>query len=203
MKKIIGIIVFLGIGSMAFSHEGWLSFNAGYGNSFENNSENSIYIGNPGFDFNQYHFWNNFGFFVDLSFSVPAVVNDDRYTYYFQFGNIIGPAFNINITERMKIKLGLGFSYQVMAGEYNGNSLTNFNLGIGGDANFAYIINKLVYINIGTTVNYHFSNVATIGTGTYYYDEDGDREENKIVKWTKNYSMIGLRPYIGIGLLLK
>jgi hypothetical protein len=199
MKKIIGITIFLGVGSMAFSHEGWLSFGAGYGNLFENNLENSIYIGSPGFDFYQYHFWNNFGFFVDLNFSVPAIVNNDRYTYYFQFGNIVGPAFNIDITERAKIKLGLGFSYQVMVGKYNDNSLTDFNLGIGGDINFAYIINKLVYINIGTTVNYHFGNIETIGTGTY--DEEGD--ENETSEWTKNYSMIGLRPYIGIGLLLK
>ncbi|MDR1232249.1 MAG: hypothetical protein LBK61_12725 [Spirochaetaceae bacterium] len=203
MKKIIGIIVFLGIGSMTFSHEGWLSFNAGYGNYFENNSEKSIYTGSPGFDFYQYHFWNNFGFFIDLSFSIPVIVNDDRYTYYFQFGNIVGPAFKINITERMKMKWGLGFSYQIIVGEYNGYSLTNFNSGIGGDVNFTYILNKLVYINIGTIVNYHFGNVATTGTGTYYYNEDGDREENEIVEWTKNYSMIGLRPYIGIGLLLK
>jgi hypothetical protein len=63
---------------------------------------------------------------------------------------------------------------------------TNFNLGIGGDVNFAYVINKLAYVNIGTALNYHFGNVATIGTGTYY-DEDGDREENYVVfVWTSS-----------------
>jgi hypothetical protein len=203
MKKIIGLIVFLSIGSMVFSHEGWLSFGAGYGNSFENNSENSIYTGIPGFDFNQYHLWNNFGFLVDMNFSVPAVINNDSYTYYFQFGNILGPAFKINITEKLKLNFGAGFSYKVMVGKYNGYSLTNFNFGIGGDICFAYIINKLLYVHIGTKIKYHFGNVATIGTGTYYYDEDGDREEHENTEWTKNYSMIGLRPYIGIGLLLK
>jgi hypothetical protein len=58
--------------------------------------------------------------------------------FYFQFGNIFGLAFNIDISERLKINLGFGFSYQVIAGEYNADLLANFNCGIDGNIDCVY-----------------------------------------------------------------
>jgi hypothetical protein len=90
-----------------------------------------------GFDWNQYHLWNNAGFFVNFNFSGPMTTDTDDFYCYFQFGNMLGPAVKFDI-------------------------------------------NKVTNISVGTTAQFHFSNVD---------DSAG---------WTKRYSMAGLRPYIGI-----
>jgi hypothetical protein len=183
----------------AFSYESWLQAGFGYGKYFEKiEIENQIvetYIGSPEFDISSFQFWENFGFFIDLSFSFPNTVdvNVDGYNYTFQFGFIVGPAFKFNLTERMKIKLGTGFSSLLTTGAYNGFSISNYNLGIGSDVGFLYTINDFVYIIVGTLAHYHFANNKNVTT----------QNSNENHEWSKNYSMIGIKPYIGIGFMIK
>jgi hypothetical protein len=101
------------------------------------------------------------------------------------------------------MNLGIGFSLGPVTGEFNNKRLTQFNLGIGGDAGVSFFINKMMYIKAGCLVSYHFFNITNIDTGEYKIDDDGDREEVEDVERSKNYNMAGIRPYIKIGILLK
>jgi hypothetical protein len=206
MKKIIILMLLvLGIYGTVFPYESWLQAGFGYGNYFEKtdveNQTVETYIGSPGFDIGSFQFWDNFGFFIDLSFSFPNTVdvNVDGYNYTFQFGFMVGPAFKFNLTEHMKVKLGVGFSSLLTTGDYNNASLFNFNLGLGGDVGFLYTVNDLVYITIGTLAHYQFANRTNMPTPTP--GSHDNHEENH--EWAKNYSMIGIRPYIGIGFMIK
>jgi hypothetical protein len=147
-----------------------------------------------GFDIDSFQFWNNFGFFINLSFLFPidVNVNNDNYKYNFQFNYIIGPAFKFDITENMKLKLGLGYSSQITLGEYSHEFMFNQNYGIGGEVGFIYILGKLININIGTILNYQFANT-------------GKKEalNNKKYEWSRDYSMFTVRPYIRIGFMFK
>ena len=199
MKKIIflGLYLFF-ISSLVFSYESWLATGFSYGNFFEKEtvSANTVnsYIGAPGLDIDNFQMWNDFGFFINISFLFPNNVNidDDAYNYIFQLGYIIGPAFKININEKMDIKLGFGFSSQQIYGKYNNNSLFNINFGVGGDIGFVYIFNRLLFLDIGTVLNYQFANRAKIETSI---------GEN--IEWSKEYSMFGIRPYLRIGFMFK
>jgi hypothetical protein len=115
---------------------------------------------------------------------------DDEYRYHFQLAYILGPAFKIDLNERMKIKLGAGFSSVQTFGTYHDTPLLNSNFGIGGDAGFAYIVNRRIQINMGTTAAYQFGNMAALDWG-----------KNEAAEWSDNYSMTGLRPYIRVGFM--
>jgi hypothetical protein len=207
MNKKLGFMIILAvcISTMAFSNENRLSFGFEYGNFFEKRTDGGVdietYKGSPGFDFCAYHLWGNFGFFHNHSFLFPADVssNIDGYKYYFQYNLLIGPVYKIAFTEKWDMTLGIGFSLSPIAGEINSKDLTQFNMGIGGDIGVSYLFSKMVYINIGSKLTYHFCNTTSIANGTY--DEDGD--ENKTTEWSNNYSMVGIRPYLRIGIMLK
>jgi opacity protein-like surface antigen len=198
MKRIVGIVLFLTIGTTAFAYESWFSAGIGYGNSFEKKLEygqtKKTSLGYLGFDTDSFQFWNNFGFFINLSFLFPidVNVNDNNYKYNFQFNYIIGPAFKFDITGNMKLKLGLGYSSQITLGEYSHEFMSNQNLGIGGEVGFAYILSKLININIGTILNYQFAN-----------NEKKEALNNETHEWSRDYSMFTARPYIRIGFMFK
>jgi hypothetical protein len=198
-KMIIAMILFSCINVMAFSlFESWFSTGFEYGNLFEKNTVDDqtieSYIGSPGFDIDSFQFWDNFGFVINISFLFPQNISmlNGEYKYNFQFAYIIGPAFKLDLNERMKIKLGAGFSSVQTFGKNSGSSLLNSNFGIGGDIGFVYIVNPLININIGTIANYQFANIATLNLG-----------KSETSEWAKNYSMICLRPYIRIGFMFK
>jgi hypothetical protein len=151
-------------------------------------------MGSPGFGIDSFRFWDNFGFIINISFLFPQNISllDDEYKYNFQIAYVIGPAFKFDLNEKTKIKLGLGFSSIQTFGKYGGNSLLNSNFGIGGDAGFVCIINRLININVGTTASYQFGNIATLNIG-----------KNETTEWSRNYSMIALRPYIRIGFMFR
>jgi hypothetical protein len=189
--------------------EGRLSFGFEFGNTFEKRTDGGIdietYLSSPGIDLSGYLLWNNFGFFFNNSFLFPNLIttNIDGYDYFFQYNFIIGPAFKIGFTEKLDMTLGLGFSLGPTVGKYNDNSLSLFNVGIGGDIGLSYFINKSVYINIGSILSYHFFNMTNSDTGEYEIDSDGDREEIENVERSKNYNSAGIRPYIRIGWRIK
>jgi hypothetical protein len=211
MKKNIvlaGIFIFC-INTMTFSFEGRHSFGFAYGNIFETRTDGGIdietYIGSPGFELAGYFFWNDVGFFFNNSFLFPKSVtaNIDAYDYFFHYNFIIGPAFKIGFTEKLDMSLGLGFSLGPTTGEYNDNSLSLFNVGIGGDIGLSWFINKSVYINIGSILSYSFFNITDIDTEEYEVDSDGDREKITNIERSKNYNSAGIRPYIRIGWRIK
>jgi hypothetical protein len=185
---------------MAFSYEGRLSFGFEYGNFWENRTDDGIdfktYISSPGIALSSFHFWDNFGFFFNNSFLFPNNIetNIDGYDYGFMYNFIIGPAFKIAFTPKMDMALGVGFSLGPVVGE----PTTLFNVGMGGNICVSYFINKFVYISIGSTLSYHFWNLSSTGTGTYDYE--GDEIDRSV--YSKNYSMFGVRPYIGMGFSL-
>jgi hypothetical protein len=188
MKKAAWFLVFLGLGSIMFAYDGFQTFAFGFGNSFEKRFDGEetkrIYNGIIGFDWNQYHLWNNAGLFVNFNFSGPMTTDTDNFYCYFQFGNMLGPAVKFDINDKIKLNAGAGFSYQIMVAEYDATTMTNAGFGIGADLCLAIFVNKATNISVGTTAQFHFSNVD---------DADG---------WTKRYSMAGLRPYVGISFYL-
>ena len=103
----------------------------------------------------------------------------------------------------------MGFSMGPIAGEwYDSNKnkyrpLSQFNIGAGGDVGFYFFVSEKIYINAGSLFTYHFGNVTSIGTGEYRIDKDWEKEEIKDTRWSKNYSMYGLQPYITIGIRLQ
>jgi hypothetical protein len=60
----------------------------------------------------------------------------------------------------------------------------------------------MAYINIGGIFSYHFANVTSTDTGRYEVDEDGDRDEIRDTKWSDNYNMGGVKPYLRFGIKL-
>jgi hypothetical protein len=198
MKKITCLALLLSIASTAFAYESWFSAGIGYGHSFEEKFENSqtvkVYSGSLGFDIDSFQFWNNFGFFINLSFLFPVnvMVNNDSYSYDFQFNYLIGPAFKFDITENIKLKLGLGYSSQIIPGKYNHKSMVGQNFGIGGEAGFTYILSELMNINMGTVLNYQFAN-----------NEKKEAPDGKEHEWSKDYSMFTVRPYIRVGFMFE
>ena len=199
MKKTVLIMALVsGINVSAFSFESWFSTGFEYGNFFEKKQEAGStiesYIGSPGIDMSSFQLWDNFGYFISLSFLFPnnIVMDDEAYNFFFQFAYVLGPAFKFNINEKLNIKTGFGFSSQFMRGEYDQNALMNINLGIGGDAGIAYMVTRLINISIGAIVNCQFASLTSMDTAV-----------GETKKWAKNYSMTGLRPYIRIGFVFR
>jgi hypothetical protein len=206
MKKSIAIgIVILCAHITVFANDNRLSFGFEYGNFFENRTDGGVGIetvlSSPGLDFIAYHLWDNFGFFQNHSFLFPNNVktNIAGYDYFFQYNFIMGPAFRVAFTEIFDMTLGLGLSFGPTIGEYNKKSLSQFNVGMGGDIGFALFVNKMVYVHIGSIFSYLFASATGIANGTY--DDDGD--ENKTTEWSRNYTMTAIRPYLKMGLLLQ
>jgi hypothetical protein len=141
--------------------------------------------------------------FFNCNFAKPSNVEDTDNNNYFQFGATIGPGVKFNINKIIKLNIGIGFSYLFNFGDYKDNLLMHFNLGYGGDINLAFIINESIYLHFGTIVNYYFASLETTGTGTYYYNDKGKKKEHIKTDWIKYYSMINIRPYIGVGFILR
>jgi hypothetical protein len=158
-------------------------------------------MGSPGVEFCAYHLWDNFGLFHSHSFLFPNNITTDidGYDYLFKYNFIVGPAYKIAFTEYFDMTLGLGLSFGPTIGEINNETLSQFSMGIGGDMGFSFFLNKTAYINIGGIFSYLFVNTTT--TGTEIDDAEGD--ETKKIEWSKKYNMVGIRPYIRIGLLIK
>ena len=211
MNKKLGFVVILTLVASVtgFSNENRLSMGFEYGNFFEKRTDGGVdietYRGSPGFNFSGYHLWDNFGFFHSHSFLLPTNIssNIEGYDYFFQYNFIFGPAFKIIFNEKLDLNFGIGVNFGPVVGELNNKKLTQFNLGMGGDIGLSFFVNKMVYANIGGLFSYHFFNITSIGTGEYKVEDDGDRKEIEDIERSKNYSMVGIRPYIKIGLMLK
>jgi hypothetical protein len=188
--------------------ENRLSLGFGYGNFFEKSTDGGVkinqYIGSPGLDLNFYHLWDNLGFFHHYSFQFPNTVssNVDGYEYFFRFNFMMGPAYKITLTEKIDMILGIGFSLGPTTGELHDKAFRQFSIGLGGDVGVSFFLNRRAYVSIGSNFSYHFANVTSIDTGRYEIDNDGDRDEIRDTKWSGNYSMFGIKPFIRFGIKL-
>jgi len=210
MKKnmVLTIILAFAINTALSSMENRLSLGFGYGNFFEKSTDNGIddekYVGAPGLDLHFYHLWDNLGFFHHHSFLFPNNVSSNvgGYDYFFRYNFIVGPAYKIEFTEKIDMTLGIGFSLGPTTGELHDKAFTQFSIGIGGDIGVSFFLNRMAYINIGGIFSYHFANVTSTDTGRYEVDEDGDRDEIRDTKWSDNYNMGGVKPYLRFGIKL-
>jgi hypothetical protein len=208
MRKIMVLTFVLAcvINTLAFSMENRISLGFEYGNFFEKSTDDGVnikqYLGAPGLDLNFYHLWDNMGFFHHYSFLFPNTVssNVDGYEYFFRFNFMMGPAYKIAFTEKIDMTLGIGFSLGPTTGELHDMGFTQFSIGVGGNIGVSFFVNKRAYVSIGSVFSYHFANVTSIKTGRYTVDDDGDRDEIRDKKWSGNYSMVGIKPFIRFGI---
>jgi hypothetical protein len=214
-KLLILLVLIVSIGPAAFSlSESSLGLGFGWGNFFERASSNGstakTYMSSPGIAFNGYSFWNkkNIGLFTNMAFLFPSKSTIDIngvktnadlsfYDILFQFNAMIGPGFRINIRENFILQLGVGLNYMQTTGSYTGYVAGNkigygllaYNLGLGGDIGIKYDITDAFFISAGSTVSYDFACHTAVFSS--YENTSG---------WAGNYSMLGIRPYLCIGM---
>jgi hypothetical protein len=216
MKKIMFLIILI-IGNkfLVFSFtETWLSTNFIYTNHWDNNSNELIsgngYIGSLGVIINLYQFRNNsnIGLYLNsvLSFPVKMIanINDSKididlrtYDFLMQFGLIIGPGFKYIINNDFNLYYGIGLSYLFNHAHYTRETFyfsNIYNFGIGGDIGIKYNFNKTLYFNIGSIISFEILSFASILISNPFIDE---------FRFNKNYTIFGIKPYIGFGINIK
>jgi hypothetical protein len=209
MKKIFLLVIFLiSANFLAFSQiqESWLSLGFEFGNSFvKYPDEGFSYLGSPGINLNQYVFYNNknIGLFGHLSFLFPAIEkhNDTNYDYLFQYEWMIGPAFRHGINDKLHLRFAIGLNVTWpfdanFSKESTDYRLTAANIGIGGDVGIKYDFSYKYYLNIGLALAYNFINSTIVDS----ISDDRKVRTRVSEDLYLNYVMIGIRPYIGIGI---
>lgn len=210
MKKLIMVLVMvLGISSAYAQMESWVSAGYEHGNFTEYSSSNGVRLTStmtsPGIFLSVYTFSNNsdIGIFVHDSFLFPksgslsdgvdtVSVDLSIYDFIIQIGIIIGPGFRYEIDEKLKLYYGIGFSLQQESGWYDNPtayaSILSYNFGLGGNIGLKYDVSDTIFLNVSAVGSYHIKNYTSMSST--YLNVEG---------WTEKYSMISLRPYIGIG----
>jgi hypothetical protein len=219
MKKYLVVAVLAaGLNSTVFSlSESSLALGFGWDHFFENTSSGEqqakTYLSAPGMAYNAYVFINkkNIGLFTDMAFLFPnrgtldingvkTSVDLGVYNVLFQFDAIIGPGFRFNISENSVVQLGVGLNYMQTVGSYTkyvwngfstnkvGFTMFAFNLGIGGDIGIKIDMTDVFFVSVGSVFSFDFANFTNV------YSSFGNTSG-----WADNYSMIGMRPYICIG----
>ena len=196
MKKLfILFILLIGMDFLVFSlSESWLNIGFEHGSFFESasvqgNTEES-YIGSLGINISSYMFWDNknVGFLIHGIFAIPItpIVKVDY--IYFQNGFIYGVGFRHQFNEKLFLKYGVGLNLMVP----QSLSGVDINLGIGGDIGLKYDITNTIFFTIGSIFTIDFANYKILTIRRMIFGIDHG--------WANNYYMIGLRPYISIGI---
>lgn len=206
------LILTISVFSIYAQAESWMSLGYEQGNFIEIVSDNGDSLkstmSSPGINLSVYEFYNksNVGIFIHDSFLFPKsgslsdgidTINIDFSVYDFlmQIGLIIGPGFRLPIDEKLNLYYGVGLSLLQTSGIIDDQSyyyvLLAYNIGVGGNFGFKYDFNETMYLDVGVTANYDFSNYTSISSSYIEYDE-----------WADNYYMISYRPYAAIGINL-
>jgi len=202
MKKFFFVIlIFLCMSAMVFSdewraEERWLSIGANFGNYFEDGSDlGDFHVGSPGLNLSGYSFSNhrNIGFFFNFGVLFPVMNSiESNYNPTIQADFLLGPGFRFNITDRFRLYCGAGLNVNLLT-LYDRESVSaeflndKISFGIGGDVGVKFDFTNAIFINVGSTVSYNFAAYNFV-------------ETNKVASgWIDGYSMIGIRPYVGIG----
>ncbi len=218
MKKFCLAVLIGTLSSVAVfgESETWLSIGFEYGSFFEHASDSGIttdsYMASPGIALSTYTFWNrkNVGFFIHDSFLFPTniltTINGTTtdidlgiYDLLVQVGIIIGPGFRYSFNKNIKLHYGIGLSFLETVANYSSYSsyygttisysMFAFNFGVGGDIGVKYDVSDIIYLDVGTILNYDFKNYTLISSSF----SDASSWSNR------NYRMISFRPYICVG----
>jgi len=226
MKKAVLFLIFAaGVNSSALlfsddygSSESWASLGFEYGHFFESYSEREniveSYTGSPGINFGGYRFWNgrNYGIFVHGLVAFPVInleyTNDvgvktglGDYVMTLQTGMLIGPGFRYALDKRLNFKfaVGVGFlSTLILYTKYipdKGDAsylIDKWSFGIGGDIGTKINITDNVFLSAGGIFTYDF--LGHISMETPYGESSG---------WAWGFYMVGMRPYVAIGMNLQ
>ena len=212
MKKIITCtLLYVCVNVVAFSldsnqlYEYWSGMGFDFGNTFELSDAEKTYIASPGFNVHGYSFPNssNFGGVVRLSLLFPVIESGIENNYRFQGDMFAGFAGRLSLSESLKVYGGLGLNVGMLnAFRYTNNNSENldysktlFMSGLGSDLGLKYDITDLVYINIGCSLSFFFFNTST----TLSYNENTSQYQ-RIVNSSRDSILIGIKPYIGVGI---
>jgi hypothetical protein len=212
MKKLVmaALLFICGTAAAFAQHETWFSMGFEFANSFEHYTDNTTYIGSPGFTLNGYRFSDNrdLGMFFHYGIlsAVAAAGDTDVQEYGFQMDFMIGPGFQYNFSDALKLQFGVGIDWMPIFAEYTkkdeNNIVSDFsktvhNIGIGLDVGIKYVITDF-FVSGGLTLSYMFYN----HTSLYSQRADGNeltcrtRYGDGILK---GYGMLTVRPYLAIG----
>jgi hypothetical protein len=218
-KLLILTVLSVSVSSVVFPvTESWVGLGFGWEHFFESSTADGqrakAYLSAPGIAFNSYGFWNrgNVGIFTSMAFLFPdkgsidvdgirADVDLSVYDTLFQFNLTIGPGFRFNLSENVSLQLGAGLNYMQTTGAYTtyvagysdkiGYAMLAFNLGLGGDIGIKFDITDSFFFCAGSALSYDFANHTAV------YSSFGSASG-----WAGNYSMMGIRPYLYIGINL-
>jgi hypothetical protein len=220
MKKfLISVVLIVSMSPAIFSlAESWTSAGFGWGNFFERSPAGGntakTYMNSPGITLNGYTFWNrgNIGFFSNAAFLFPkrstldingvkTSVDLSVYDVLFQFNAIVGPGIRFNVSDKLAVQFGLGLNYMQTFGSYTntmvvagyiekvGFAVLGFNLGIGGDVGVKFDLTDTFFVSAGSMFSFDFANHTSVFSS--YGSTSG---------WADDYFMLGIRPYLCIGL---
>jgi hypothetical protein len=206
MKHYVVVVLLLVCGStVAFSlDEIWNLYGAEFGQYYErseNNGDNDL--GSSGFNVVTYNFTDkkNSGSFLHYSFLLPILEQStiDNYDGILLFDLLLGPGFRCNVSEKFALTFGIGISMMWNFSEYSVGALDYTidatNLGVGGDIGLKFDITDKFYIGFGVSFTYSLLNFTTI----YAYSANRTIRMTVYDDYTFDYTMIGVKPYIGIG----
>jgi len=197
------LILIIRINTFVFSQsESWLHFGFENSNFFERalikEKIEKSYLYSPGINLSLYKFWNNknIGFFNQFTITSPLIgfqkIDEDNVDIiYLHCGFISGLGFKYQLNEKLIFKYGIGLEILTI----NSLSGIDINFGIGSDIGIKYNIKDLFFINIGSIFTIDFAQYKINTIRRIIFDLD--------YGWAKNYSMIGIRPYISCGINIK
>jgi hypothetical protein len=212
MKKFAVVLALvLAANPVLFSlEEGWLAAGTNFGNYFQNDTAlGNFYAGSLGINFSSYGFGNhekNIGFFFNyallLPYKNPLAANtiENNFNQIVSADFILGPGFKYRINEKFTLHYGIGLSFNLFQflDRVNDNAKSTeqrYGLGIGGDVGLKFDITDIVYLNLGTTLNYNFANYRVAESTTDNWTNTRPDSSG----WMNNFSMFGIRPYIAVG----
>jgi len=215
-KAVFFLLIFFTLGCPLFSQshvsESWLSFGAGYGNSFEQFSRENTrfrsYVASPGFIFGGYRFFDNsnLGIFADGFFAVPvrdSLGNSDKSDVGFQTGLIIGPGYRIALSDRLAFRATAGLTLFLASFVYSEHDpahgtveyeTMSIDFGPAADIGFRYRIGRAVFLSAGSIFTANFGRLMWMDAT---FKEMQTQKSS--IGWERNFFSFGIRPYITVG----
>ncbi|NBK24738.1 MAG: hypothetical protein EOM68_22270 [Spirochaetia bacterium] len=203
MKK-LGVVLLVLLQCSVYAGEGTLSVGMQYGLMLEKVSTgattNSMTLHSYGGNLRATNFSenSNMGIFVNDSFLFPqgGKINGTNFTlenvdFAFLLGMTLGPVYRKSLDQTKTAYIGIGPSFQqfTLIDEQSGSSM-NILFGIGSDFGCTFALSETNFIHLGMQIDYSFAIYSLVNNRSgVWHDED--------------YSNVTVRPYIGIGMVVK
>ncbi|MBI9100765.1 MAG: hypothetical protein JEY91_19995 [Spirochaetaceae bacterium] len=213
------LILFLFILSGLYADtELWLSAGFEFGNYLLASSEvtdmEKSHTRALGLDISSYFFWNDddLGLFINTSVQFPqkqiktieGIITPENPVLFdlpLQIALVFGPAFRFRFNDILSMRGGIGLNLSRSSGRFNGTSTdsglnedfeaVSYNLGMAIDTGLKFDIYKFLYVEVGNLFSFDFSDHTTLDSGVTVYSD-----------WTESFLMIGIKPYLNIGMTL-